>query len=526
MIKETKKRNIVGKILIVLCIIPFISMFVNPLLTVPTGMMILYFLGRNAYILLKKEEDTKIEGWKIFLFYLVEVLVCIIVSFIVIWIFDEGDDVWLPVIVYPILVILLTLLFPAKKFFKNYENEKKANTSIDETMEKESIDETYSQKQDEVSNTQKDEIIAMKNEEMENHSMTIVEKEYSSLYEELLEKCNPQNFMSPYDAEKVKYANELFAELMDYSKEDEEKLRDLRSNATHLLSIKFSSSYIWDFLLSYCNPALYFNLKPYPKEYIDMANEYYNKLLSSKDDILALEKIKEETKELLEWSNQQLKTNSSGVNQITEAEKKHNEKDKYKIYLILLAILLVISGIVNIVLTVERGEQNSVIYSLYQEMDNIQNTREKLYQEKDSIQNELNSIRSVVSNFGNTCPIFIKDVKIGNFYNNGNVETDYGEPIYSANTMFLHPKIEYVGTSSEKIKVYWKLYYPSGKWSRGKSSPTNYSFCEDLSIHPGKNTIIGHGWGGSKKGNYSSGEYTMEFYYSDSLIYTHKFTIY
>ena len=524
MIKETKNRKIVGWILIALCIIPLGSMFKSPLLSVPTGIMIIYFLGRNAYILLKKEEDTRIEWWKIFLFYLVEALVCIIVSFIVIWIFDEGDAVWLPVVVYPILVILLTLVYPAKKFFNNHVIEKKANTSIKETKEtKSSINETtFSVNQDDISVKKTDDVIEMKKEEIENNGINVVEKGCPSLYEELLEKCNPQNFMSPYDVEKVKYANELFAELMENTKDDEEKLKDLRSKATHLLGIKFSPSYLLDFLLSYCNPALYFNVKPYPKEYIDKANEYYNELLYNKDDITALEEIKEETKDLYEWSNQHL-SKTSDINQKAEQENNNNKIDKYKTYLILLFFT---SGVIVFFLAVAWYNADEEISNLYRRLNFMQNKTEIINQEKDSIQNELNKFRSVVNNFGNTCPIFIKDVKMGNVDDNCNIETDYGKPIYSANTMFLIPKIEYIAASSKKIKLFWKLYYPSGQLSRGKSSPTNYSQCEDISIHTGKGNVIGSGWGNSKKGNWGAGEYKLEFYYSDSLIYTHKFTIF
>ncbi|MBR4497318.1 MAG: APC family permease [Bacteroidales bacterium] len=523
MIKETKNRKIVGWILIALCVIPFISMFVNSLLTVPTGVMILYFLGRNAYILLKKEEDTQIEAWKIFLFYLVEILVCIIVSFIAIWIFDEGDAVLLPVVVYPILVIILTLVYPANKFFKNCVNAKNADTSINEVKKTKSIDEKdFSVNQDDISVKKTDDVINLKKEEMENQSINVVEKVYSSLYEELKEKCNPQNFMSPYDAEKVKFANELYAELIDCAKDDDVKLRNLRDKATHLLGIKFSTSYLFDFLLSYCNPALYFNVKPYPKEFIDKANEYYNKLLSNKDNITALEEIKEETKDLFEWRNQHLK-DSSDINPITEKKDNYDKIDRYKTYLILCVF---ISGVVIFLLAVAWNNADSEISYLDRRLYSMQNTIEKNNKEKDSVQNELNIIRSVVDNFGNTCPILIKDVKMGNVYYNSNIETDYGKPIYSSNTMFLEPKIEYIGSSSQKIKLYWKLYYPSGRLSRGESSPTNYSNWSDISIHTGKGTVIGTGWGNSKKGNWGVGEYKLEFYYSDSLIYTHKFTIF
>lgn len=296
MIKEPQNRKIVGRILVILCVILFISMFCVLITSVPTSLMLIYFFGLNAYILLKKEEDTQVQWWKKVIFYSVEVLLCIIVSFVVTWLIDEREAGLLTLIVYPILVIIVTLIFPAKKFYF-WLSRKKIQLRVHKDGNERhpeiirNIDENKSK------DIHSSRIEIVKENDVERGE----EKEYSSLYEELCDKCNPQNYMNPYNKEKVRIANELFANIKGCTEEDETKLNILRKQAHELLGVRFSTRYLYEFLLSYCNPALYFNLEPYPREQIDKANDYYNKILVNKYDVFALEQIKEETKDLLEW---------------------------------------------------------------------------------------------------------------------------------------------------------------------------------------------------------------------------------
>ena len=58
--------------------------------------------------------------------------------------------------------------------------------------------------------------------------------DYSNLYEELREKCNPSNYMNPYNAEKVEIANSIFSQL-DGFKDDVDTLVLLRNQAINKL---------------------------------------------------------------------------------------------------------------------------------------------------------------------------------------------------------------------------------------------------------------------------------------------------
>lgn len=117
------------------------------------------------------------------------------------------------------------------------------------------------------------------------------EKQYESLYEELLEKCNPNNFMQPYDKEKVDTANTIFAELRNNPYATDYDLKDVRLMAVQKLGIHISTQKILDYLMKYCDPQRYTDRDPYDAELVNQANTLYAKILDNKDDIFELEKI-------------------------------------------------------------------------------------------------------------------------------------------------------------------------------------------------------------------------------------------
>ena len=123
-------------------------------------------------------------------------------------------------------------------------------------------------------------------------------------------------------------------------------------------------------------------------------------------------------------------------------------------------------------------------------------------------------------------PLIITNVEMGNIYENGNIETDYGDKIYSSHTMYLKPQINYVGVSQENITLYHRLYYPDGSLSTGDSSPKGYSTSTSLNIYTGENVAYMDGWGNSTQGNWRKGKYKFEIWYKKTRIYKKEFTIY
>ena len=131
-------------------------------------------------------------------------------------------------------------------------------------------------------------------EKLKPITLSHTEKEYTSLYEELKDKCNPKNFMEPFELESFKAANDIYAHLLDLSKNNENEIISLRNRAIKQLGISISSTKKkFEELKSFFNPEIFLNRKPYNKEKIDEAGELYNMVLKNADDIITLEDIEQ-----------------------------------------------------------------------------------------------------------------------------------------------------------------------------------------------------------------------------------------
>ena len=147
-----------------------------------------------------------------------------------------------------------------------------------------------------------------------------------------------------------------------------------------------------------------------------------------------------------------------------------------------------------------------------------------LKKERDNAKSELSSLKSKVST---TYPIIITDIEIANINANGDIQTNFGNTIYSYNTMYLHPRIEYTGLISgyKTIKVKW--YNPDGTIRSGSSSPSGFSYSESMYVLSGdNNTSTLSGWGNSNKGHWQRGTYRIEIWYENTCLKSKTFTIY
>lgn len=165
----------------------------------------------------------------------------------------------------------------------------------------------------------------------------------------------------------------------------------------------------------------------------------------------------------------------------------------------------------------------------FQTSDSLSYYRWESYQtfEKLSeVNEELSEMKSIISNISETYPLIITDIKIGNTNKDNKVQTDYGKRIYDYNTMYLQPKISYIGLVSGKKSLKVKWYTPSGYLSRGNSSPYGFSFSDDNYIRKGNNTLILSGWGSDNKGHWSSGTYRIEIWHENTCLKTQTIEIY
>ncbi|WP_297908286.1 hypothetical protein [uncultured Parabacteroides sp.] len=202
-------------------------------------------------------------------------------------------------------------------------------------------------------------------------------------------------------------------------------------------------------------------------------------------------------------------------------------KGRYLFFIIVFAIAAVILGVSYIEADENYSRASKERYEYKEKYEeattSMRSQISSLEQERDNAKSELSSLKSRVSN---TYPLIITDIEIGNIYKDGDIETDYGERIYDYNTMYLEPRIEYIGLESgtKTFKVKW--YTPSGYLSRGDSSPSGFSQAHDEYISKGNNTLTLNGWGNDRKGNWHSGTYRIEVWYENVCLKAKTFTIY
>jgi hypothetical protein len=123
-------------------------------------------------------------------------------------------------------------------------------------------------------------------------SNTIEVDYYNTLYDELKEKCNPANYMNPYNAEKVEISNQIYSQL-DSNKDNIYFLIELRNLAIKKLGISFSAKELFEKLSMIYNPNNYIGEK-YDADKLHVANQVYAKIQKISEDIVGLEKLAKE----------------------------------------------------------------------------------------------------------------------------------------------------------------------------------------------------------------------------------------
>lgn len=207
---------------------------------------------------------------------------------------------------------------------------------------------------------------------------------------------------------------------------------------------------------------------------------------------------------------------------------KKKRKNSHAIILYILCLFLFLGLIVSIFRGVELYNDNetlsSKIISKNREVSTLGHKNTTLLEEKRKAEEALAALKSKI---GNSYPLIIYDILIANVSYEGEVEANYGNTIYSSNTMYLKPKIKYYGIDSgyKTLKVKW--IRPDGSMSSGTSSPYGFSQSSSNYISSGSdNSLELGGWGNSNKGHWSSGTYRIEIWYDNACLKSKSFTIY
>ncbi|GEM_PF-1240869 len=244
-----------------------------------------------------------------------------------------------------------------------------------------------------------------------------------------------------------------------------------------------------------------------------------------------------------------------------------SQKKQYKIVVLLLVLLFVFGGGLYLLntyvheqnITIE--QKNDTIYNQSEHITNLsgtiveqkkENSRlNRLYndteRENRQLHTKVNEQEQTINNLqdqlslqtieldgyrrkiGNTFPMIISSVEMGNFYSDGTKETDYGSTIYSSYSSFIEPRITYLGLTSGTVTLKMKLYRPNGSLWRDSSSPYDCTrtayFTASLNVQKSVNTSALRV--GGYRGYWSRGTYTIEFWYNDRVcLYSGTFNIY
>ena len=172
----------------------------------------------------------------------------------------------------------------------------------------------------------------------------------------------------------------------------------------------------------------------------------------------------------------------------------------------------------------QRRSAESKYNSAKEKILSLENEKSAIESEKRSAEDALSTLKQKV---GESYPLIISDIEIANTYRDGNIETDYGNTIYSSSTMYLQPRIKYYGISSGTKTVNVKWFNPEGSLRTGTSSPYGFSQSDSHYIYSGAdNTLTMNGWGNETKGHWKAGTYRIEIWYGNTCLKSKSFTIY
>lgn len=149
-----------------------------------------------------------------------------------------------------------------------------------------------------------------------------------------------------------------------------------------------------------------------------------------------------------------------------------------------------------------------------------------VYKQEDKITKLKDSLYTLESDISLYAPFVIYDVEIANTESDGTIETDYGKNIYSSNTMYLKPRLHYMGFKEGTYNLKFKWYRANGSLDLGSSSPSGFSQEGTYSLDKGRNLITTTGWGNATKGHWKKGDLRLEIWCEDKCVFVKPFKVY
>lgn len=165
----------------------------------------------------------------------------------------------------------------------------------------------------------------------DNPDSTFDEKEYDTLYDELVEKCHPNRFISGevFNEKLFEEANKLYAEILKHKDASDEKLISLRNRAIDILGVRMSTKKKYEYLDSLLNPKIYTNVaaEKYDAGRVSEAAKWYAILQKNRNDIRALETLEQDSSDFIDRRKEELSIiEQKDATEREEAMKRENER--------------------------------------------------------------------------------------------------------------------------------------------------------------------------------------------------------
>ena len=177
-------------------------------------------------------------------------------------------------------------------------------------------------------------------------------KTYPNLYEELLDKCDPKNFMVPYDQARVDKAILIYGDLQKVDRNDDNRLREIRDRAMQDLGITVSTDSLYKELIGYCDSRNFRKNGDFPTEVLLVANQFYAQVLANKHDIHALEKLASQMhadKTLSRYYEEKKEREEREEKEREEKKRERQKRDKEETKVVLISITIYVIIIIIVV---------------------------------------------------------------------------------------------------------------------------------------------------------------------------------
>ncbi len=129
---------------------------------------------------------------------------------------------------------------------------------------------------------------------------------------------------------------------------------------------------------------------------------------------------------------------------------------------------------------------------------------------------------NVSQSAGRVATLNITGVRFSNTTKDRTVINNFGSTLYASDIRYLTPEITYNGPSSSQTKtIYVKLIKPDGNTMTGSSSPSGYTYSQEVTFYPGDNKTLGLvGWGNESSSSYINGTYKIEIYAGGTKLFS------